>query len=808
MNVAIVAGNNLAQRGREIARAAAGAVLLAAHTAQGQILEEVVVTAEKREASIQDVGITMTAFTGDQIDRLGFQQSTDVARLTAGVHVSGASAGQDAQFTIRGVTQNDFNDAIEGPNSVYVDEGYVAAQNGQVFGLFDLDRVEVLKGPQGTTFGRNATGGLVHFISRKPTRAFEGFADVLYGSYDQIRFEGAVSGPLSPSVAGRLSVMYNRHDEILENRYPFGATVPGTPGGGSDLWNEDVWGVRGQLLWAPRENVELLVSAFGSRQEIGVAHYQSVGTIAVLDAQGRHVNTVFAAPGGTCEALSAETGACLPIVALDGEIPGGAPGIPAEDGLRPVPGGDLFGYVDPDGEGLDTSLDFAFDDVSEYGSYGATAKLTWDFDRLRLTSVSHFMHFDREHPLDVDASPMPQALFHAESDSDSFTQELRLNGELERARWLAGVYFLYIDTQHTLGLAFPANSPFSSPVIFGLPVEANNIVDLETRSYSVFGQLDLDLTEKLTFVAGLRTIVEEKDYSFEQFFFANNDDTRIETDQPPLFPGRTPFADETSDTLWAGKVQLEYRPAGDWLLYAGINRGVKAGSFNAKLNDGTPPLADDEIGYGEEVLLAYEIGFKSTLLNGTTRLNGAFYFYDYDDYQAFVFTQSSGFVRNADAEYKGVELELLTSPMEGLDLMLTASLIDADVFNLEIAPNVFADVTPAFTPSVQLAGIMRYEWPVPALGGRMAVQMDADYASNAYHNIRNFQAHKMPARVIGNARVSWIGFEEKIEASFFVNNLADARYEVMGFDLSTLCGCNERAYGKPRWFGASLRYRF
>jgi iron complex outermembrane receptor protein len=784
------------------------AILALTHAVEGvaQVLEEIVVTAQKREQAVQDVGIALTAFSGNQIDSLGFEKGTDVVNMTAGIYVSGASAGQDAQFSIRGVTQNDFNDAIEGPNSVYVDEGYVAAQNGQAFGLFDLERVEVLKGPQGTTFGRNATGGLVHFVTRKPTRAVEGFADVQYGSYDQVRFEGSVSGPLSGTLAGRLSAMYNRHDEILNNRYPLGATVPGTPGGGQDIWNENIWGIRGQFLWEPSERVSLLVSAYGSQQEISEAAYQSVGTIAVLDAQGRHVNTIFAAPAGVCEAISAETGGCVPLVAIDGELPG-VPGVPAEDAVRPVPGGDLFGYVDPDGDGRDTSKDFAFDDISEYGSYGTTAKLTWGFDRATLTSVSHYMHFDREHPLDVDASPMPQSLFQAESDSDSFTQELRLNGDLDRVRWLAGLYFLYIDTQHTLGLAFPANSPFST-IIFGTPVEVNNIVDLETQSYSLFGQVDVDLTDTLTLVAGLRTIIEKKDYSFEQLFFPNTDDTRIETDQPPLFPGAPPFADDTEDTLWAGKLQMEYRPNEDWLMYAGINRGVKAGSFNAKLNDGTPNLAPEDIPYVEEVLTAYEIGFKSTLFEGSTRLNGSFYYYDYKDYQAFVFTQSSGFVRNTDARYRGVELEVITNPLAGLDVMLNASWIDADVYDLEVAPALFRDVTPSFTPSVQVAGLVRYEWPSPFGDGRLAAQMDGHYVSSFYHNIRNFQAQELPSYVIGNARLTWISPGETWEGSVFVNNIADKRYRTMGFDLSTLCGCNQESYGKPRWFGASIRYSF
>ena len=136
---------------------------------QAAVLEEVIVTAQKREQSLSDVGIAVTAFTGEQIDALGFETSTDIIGMSPSVYVSADTGGQNRKFTIRGVTQNDFLDSSEAPVAVYIDEGYISTQQGQVFGLFDMERVEVLKGPQGTLFGRNATGGLVHYVTRKPT---------------------------------------------------------------------------------------------------------------------------------------------------------------------------------------------------------------------------------------------------------------------------------------------------------------------------------------------------------------------------------------------------------------------------------------------------------------------------------------------------------------------------------------------------------------------------------------------------------------------------------------------------------------
>ena len=159
------------------------------------ILEEVVVTAQKREQNLQDVGVSISAFTGDQARALGWNNSEDIAAQTPGL-VTASFAGDSTVsiFSVRGVGQNDFADHQEAPTAMYVDGVYIANTGAAGFQMFDVDRVEVLRGPQGTLFGRNATGGLMHIINKKPTEEFEGYADLTLGDFDQVRFEGAVSG--------------------------------------------------------------------------------------------------------------------------------------------------------------------------------------------------------------------------------------------------------------------------------------------------------------------------------------------------------------------------------------------------------------------------------------------------------------------------------------------------------------------------------------------------------------------------------------------------------------------------------------
>ena len=817
------------------------AFALTANPAVAQVLEEVVVTAQKREQNVQDVGISITAFTGEQLDKLNWDDSTQIATMTAGVHLSSQSSGQTRQFTIRGVTQNGFDEHVELPNAVYMDEGYLATPQAALFTMFDLERVEILKGPQGTLFGRNATGGLVHYITRKPGDELEGYLDVSYGRFDKARVEGAINLPVSDDVAIRVSGTFQRWDPIYDNKYDpslptalggaptvgifnpiTGTSTPttllGSPSGAADPYDDKQYAVRAHLLWEPQEGLELLVTGFSAEQgDISSGPYQSGATTAVVDAAGGHVNTIFSKDDpNNCQVIR-DTGGCDPagvFFGLDGDVAV----------TRPVPGGDLFGFIEPDGDGKDVWTDHVAN-INNYKSWGGKGMLTYDMaNDMTMTAVLHYVGYEKYQTLDVDGAPAPQSIVMNASETDSFTAEVRFNGEFERARWVAGFYYLFLDTDYEIGLAFSPFSPVTlSPVIGnGLPLETDNRAQLETNSYSLFGQLDIDLTDQLTFIAGLRAIREEKDFVYSQGFFVNNDDAVKEGFQEGFTPlpfgiagvdpgglAYAPFDAKTSDTLWAGKLLFEYKPNDDWLLFAGVNRGVKAGSFNAKLNDFTPPLDPREIPYSEEVLTAYEVGFKATLFSGTTRLNGSFFFYDYDDYQSFVFVQSSGSIGSNDAKFKGVEFEIQTSPLDGLDFLFNAAFLDADVTNFETAPGHFRDVTPSFTPQAQLAGMIRYEWADTALfGGSFAVQADAYYASSNYHNLRNYEAQQMAARRVGNVKATWYSADEKWEVQGFVDNVADEVYKITGFDLPTLCGCNEEAYGLPRWWGVRVRYNW
>ena len=783
-----------------------------------QVLEEIIVTAQKREQAINDVGIAVIAFSGEQIDELGFENSVDIIRMSPAVHYTSGAAGRHLKFTMRGVTQFDFFEGVEGPIAVYIDDTYITSAQAQVFGLFDVERVEVLKGPQGTLFGRNATGGLVHYMSRKPgLDRSGGYADLTYGRFNQVRAEAAVNSVLSDTTAIRGSVLYNRYDHTIDNRYPEGAkTLSPSPTAQPDLGSDDTWAARLHLLHATSDEVEFLLTGFHYRSEPGAAPYESDSIIAERDEQGRHINTYFASPTETREQIG-PGGVSLPISFLDGEVPGFT-----EDGLRPVPGGDLFGYLDDDLGDFEGTHDYAPEDAIRLQTSGVTGKLSWALsDRIKLTSITDYKRYANRNSLNVGGIPASHFLFLTDSQSESIAQELRLNGDTDKASWTAGLYYLHIDNDTDTGLGFPGDSILTfSPPPFGLdpnPFDATpgpgtdfvNETSLTTDSTSVFGQIDYDLSSSITLIAGLRVVFEDKEFNLAQNAYEDTDPTRLNTEifgfVIPQPPGSNPFEDDTSETLWTGKVQLDFRPSDDTLIYAGVNRGVKAGSFNAPLADGSS-IQPSEIGYDQEKLLAYEVGLKQTMFSGTTQVNASAYYYDYTDYQAFTFVNASGFVTNEDATIKGVEFELMSSPVEGLDLLLSAAFLDTKVMDLQFAPGLFKDVKSTFTPETQIVGLIRYQWPV--LGGTVAIQFDGTYKSSFFTNLRNFEAHEVDSHAIGNLRLFWKDSTEQWEGSFYVTNLWDERYQDERFDLSTLCGCDNVHFGRQRWYGVSARRKF
>ena len=762
---------------------------------------EIIVTAQRREQRIQDVGISVSAFSGEALKRFGVQSSIDIARLTPGVSISANGGGQNSQFSIRGVTQNDFSDAIEAPVAVYVDETYIPNLNGQIFGTFDLNRVEVIKGPQGTLFGRNATGGLVHFQPNKPSDDPNGYLDVTYGRYNHVRVEGAIGLPISDNVQVRFSGLYNRFDPIMKNIYPYGVsnliagTTPPGPSCCQDIWNDDTVALRGQLQMEPTERLTIRLTGSFARQIMGENPYNSVATIGVYDDQGRLSNVRFAGP----DEIRMNIGPNGENVA--------AGGVPTT-ATRPTPGGDFYGYRAPSAKSLQVSKDWALDNLVRLKATDAALHVNYDLGNAEFASISNYRTFRKNFGTDIDAGPTNLVDYITASKQESFSQELRVSSTGKtNVRWVSGAYYLWIDANVRSGLTAPSNSVFAG--VFGpgfatSGIDLINNIRLKTSSISGFGQVEYDFAPKLTAILGGRIIHEHQNYNFSSFAHQNFNDYQID-DGPSLFELQAPYSNTRSHTLWAGKAQIEYRPSRDMLLYAGVNRGVKGGAYNALLPDGSPSLPPSRIPYGPETLVSYEGGIKSTLLGGLATIDASAYYYDYKDYQAFTFTNISAVVINNDARIYGVEASLNLRPARGLNIGLGVSLLDAKVLGL-VTQTGPRDVRPTFTPSQTYAGQISYKLPSEIAGGSVEVTADASWRSKSYTNLRNFDADVIRSYFLANAHIYYT--ISRIKMGVGVDNIFDKRYRTTTYNLATLCGCNEEAYGAPRWWNVSLRYTY
>ena len=768
---------------------------------------EIVVTAQRREQSLQDVGIAVAAFSGETLKGLGLSSSTDVAQITPGVYVSGSYGGQTQQFTIRGVTQSDYSDSLETPVAVYVDDVYVPTQQGQTLALFDIQRVEILKGPQGTLFGRNATGGLVNTLVVQPdTHALGGYADLTYARFNEVKAEGAINLPLASTAALRVSGYYDRLGASWKNRFPEGM-VAGAPlnfgphgvdmtGCCKDLGGARTYAGRVQLKLEPAPGLTIRLSGSGADQKMSTSPYTTVPAIGTYDAQNRLVQADRASPTETRIAIGPGGGNYTG----PGVMPFALFAFPG-NGAR-APGATWFGFVPLDADDLELSADYAIKGLNSASVWSASAHVDYDLGSVKIASITAYQHHKKMFLLQ-DGMPVNGFGGAADARTTAFSQELRASGGSRGLLWTAGVYYLDNLVHSGKGLLGPTGSIVGA--VFGRPdgIELNSLARLHTRSLSGFGQVEIGLADKWTLILGGRIIRQSDTYHIVMNAYKNLDDYKFDTDVV-LFPYAAPYNDKRTNTLWAGKAQIEYRPFDKMLVYAGINRGVKGGAYNAP-GPGTP-LTRDQMSYDPETLINYEGGFKYG--DRSFALNASAFYYDYKDYQTFLFVNTSGYVQNIDSKIYGIDVDTAIQLAEGLRTTLGFSYSHGEIKDFQVAPGIFRTVRPTFSPRTQATAAVNYEFPSDIAGGRLSLNALANYASGFYHNIRNFRADWFKGRTLLNLSASWSQAPEGLRVIAYLNNVFDKRYGQIGFSNAGVCGCNFETYGTPRTYGITVGYRF
>ncbi len=751
--------------------AASPAAAQAAQEPQSEGIGDIVVTAQRREQSLQKVPIAVTAVDGDTLRDIGITRSTDIVRLTPGVSISSSSAGESAQYTMRGVTQNDYAEIAEGPIAVYVDDSYIPNLQGANFGFYDMERVEVLKGPQGILFGRNATGGLVHYIIEKPSSYLEGYGEATYGSYDQVRFEGAISGPLSDTLSARASFLFDRNGAFWDNVYP-GGLPSGVDAGPapdsccSDLGQKRQYGGRLQLQWDPTADLSIRLMGAINRQRNSSGAYGQIGSQLVTDDQGRTVDIVFSPT-------------------------------------------DAFGFVAPDIGDRDISVDLAKKNSNFSYSNDVNLHIDYDLGDVQLISITSYRKFWKSLVFDADASPINFINFGSKGKATNWSEELRLQGSSGGLTWSTGVFLLDIDSHFNVGLLGPQGSLYAD--LFGAAdtgIDTVNDARLRSKSASLFGQIQYEFAPSWTVIAGLRGIYEHQKFEYGAFAYADKDPYDITTDPAfYLYSFGADFNDKRSSTLWSGELKLQWDPNPDTMVYLGVNRGVKGGNYNVLLAGST--IDANSIPYDSETLIAYEIGTKLTFWDGKARLNASAYYYDYKDYQAYSSRGLTTFVLNKPARNYGVEGSLTLKPIPALTIDLSGSLLNAKVKEVSVSTGLPEQtVETPFAPSEQAAAQVSYAVPSEIAGGYLTLSGNYYYTAGFFTNNQNFTSQFIPGYSLVGASVRWEDASEHWNVTFTANNIFDKRYGTTLVDLTSVCGCTEAAYGTPRWLTASVGYRF
>jgi iron complex outermembrane recepter protein len=714
-----------------------------AQAGEALALEEVLVTAQKRVQSLQEVPVSISVMDERFLEASRLEYSSDITLYTPNLSADVNNKQTFNTFYIRGIGATDNGMSSNPAVGFLVDGIFANASIGNVMSILDIEQIDVIRGPQGTMFGRNTIGGVINVVTKKPQDEFSAKIEAGVGNYSRRELNATATGPLLPGLlSGYLGAAYSETDGFVENEFP----------GRRDAEESENEVGRGALRWTPTDIFEVLLAADYGKTEGSNYGSQVDGTTVT-----GYTDT--------------------------------------SDDIRK-------GAYDPD-NGLESIM------------WGTSATLIWQLDAGEIKWLSGYRDSDAR--LDnVDQDGTPDSVFHQwlKSEETSFSSEVQFAFDLgERSSWVIGAYYLDFEgsfdtTFNIYGYLRPILPPGSIPV-------SRLAAEADSDTWSVFANMDFDLTDRLSLALGGRYSDTNKEYSvFQQLEFGPNDyvgdvaydnipDTVFVQPLSPVIPAE----DEWS--RFNPRLALTFQQSDSLMLYASAAQGHRDGGFTPG-----PLTAEDAVPYDMEILTAYEIGFKSTVLDGSTRFNAAVFFYDYDDIQVeeAIFGADQGIVSRVsnagEAEAYGLEAELLMNVTSKLHLMANLGLLHSEytqgtVDNNPAKGNRFArapEVTWSFIPEYTLAAfnagdiVLRGEWL---------------YRSSEYQTVKNSSTHKSMSRHLINASVNFSSSDQHWQISLWGKNLTDEEYVVDNKSgVEELIGTTMSQYGDPLTAGVSVTYNF
>ena len=769
------------------------AIVLQTPVHAANLLEEITVTATKKEESAHEVPISITVLAGDSLSDMGMASSDAVDEQTPNFQMRSSFGVTAPNLAIRGVGNLSFFAATT-TVGVYSDGVFIAQPIAQGFQMFDLERVEVLRGPQGTLFGRNTTGGLVNFIPVKPQvgEAMTGSASFTVAEENTFDTEAALSVPLGDTAAVRLALIRRASDGFFENANP--------AAGDRDVNETEFYAGRALLNWEPTDSFSILFNAHYGNANNDAAPYKGsyIDNSQLAPRFGVPPNFFFPAGVGNCPA---------------GSIPGGFLGGCAS----PFSGGPAHS---DDPFSIETSLNESHEDVN---TYGFSATITLDAGNYSLVSVTGWDSAKRDRFGDDDASNDVSLDEVYLDDTEYFSQELRIISQYKGPfNFQAGLYYYTDDLDSQIHA-----SNLSS---FG-GTGVSLLYRQENDSWAVFGSMEFDITDKWQFRAGVRLTGDERRISDYETFLTNAGVTdfigipgfpAIPTGSPiSLAQARAadlsaifgplitpPLALEEDWFDWSGNVSLAYFFAEDKQIYAAFSRGFKGGDLGIEFfNPAAVVIVDPETARN------YEIGLKASGLFGDTmnfNITG-FFTQIFNQHILVDLPGAGGFfpvLDNAgESEIYGVEVELAYQPTPAWYFSFGGGYLDATFEELVTGTTDLSGNRVPNAPEFNFNGITRYETAVA--NGVVSAQVDWHWNDDTYLGVFEEPEIKIPAYGVVNARLGYRFLQGKAEVAVFVRNLLEDEYYDYAFNPNNaLFGGNVFIPGKPRWFGGTISYQF
>lgn len=625
--------------------------------------DTIVVTAQKREESINEVPMSITAASGAKLERLGIEDTSDLVKIASGLNFNTTAYGAPV-YTIRGVGFQDTALASSPTVSVYVDEITRPFSIQASGAALDVQRVEVLKGPQGTLFGQNATGGAINYVTNKPTDFFEGRLQGSFSRFNEIDLEGVVSGPISSTTAYRFAARYI-------NSGPWQRSYTRN----AELGERDEFDARLSFQWEPSSAVRFLLAGT-VRLDNSETQAPQLFRIVVQNPQTPLDPAYLNYPRAPRDNRAADWSSCINAS-------------PFEDPAGCVP----------------LRKDTEYYTISLRGDFDISESVT-------VSSLTSYQDFDRFEPLELDGTPFRNYESVQMGYLKTFYQELRLTGALgSGGNWIVGANYQYDDTVDTLLQSY---SDSSSAQIFGIPLGPTQpLNEQEINTYAVFGNAEYPIGD-LTVHFGARYTTQTRNFrgcgqdggdgswslisqAIQNFLITGNPFVNSSFPDPSKGPGInagpggcgtigpdnkpgyvTDSLDEDNISWRAG---LKWDLAQDHLLYANISRGYKAGAFPTAATARSVQL----IPAVQESLLAYEIGIKSGFADGRVQINAATFYYDYSDKQIRgfvldpVFGPLAALVNVPKSHVFGVDASVDMTPVDGLTLSGGLAYIDSEI---------------------------------------------------------------------------------------------------------------------------------